>query len=257
MKTIKKSLSKQQALLAIVATIGFSLPMTEAIASATYSVDQDVMASPFFGGADRVRGYDADDRNVHRVSSNNPFGMASPETIYLTFGNADLSSFSGPVHAELTVQSVSGGFNADASSASPFIVSAHAVNANPLTSITDDTNAGGAITWSDFYNNNIESADSAALTSINGFGTVTFDVSAIVNDWISGTNTIQAMALTGANDTSGTDFLHGFLNNSENPGSTYLTVSAVPIPSAVWLMGSGLLGFLGMSRKRNSANLNN
>jgi len=31
---------------------------------------------------------------------------------------------------------------------------------------------------------------------------------------------------------------------------TVSSVSAVPLPAAAWLMGSGLLGLLGFSRKR-------
>lgn len=246
-KTLKAG-KKHHYLLALITTTGLLLSITGAVASSVYTVDQDVMASPFFSGLDRIRGYDADSRNTHRVSSTNPFGTSAAETVYMDFSSADFSSFTGPVHAELTVQSVSGGFNADASAGNPFTVSAHALNAQPLNSIIDDTNAGGTIGWTDFFSNNIEAADSAALTSVNGFGSFTFDVSSIVNDWVLGANTIQSMALTGDNDTSGSDFLHGFLNNSENPGSTYLTVSAVPIPSAIWLMVSGLVGFMGISR---------
>lgn len=34
-------------------------------------------------------------------------------------------------------------------------------------------------------------------------------------------------------------------------GSSELPVSAVPVPTAIWLFGSGLLGLLGISRKKN------
>ncbi len=43
------------------------------------------------------------------------------------------------------------------------------------------------------------------------------------------------------NDISGGEFLHGFANNTETPGSTFLTVTAVPEPTAV------LLGLVGMA----------
>jgi hypothetical protein len=252
MKNIKQSRNQQQSLIAAITALGMAISISSAVASTTYSVDEDVMTSSFFQGANSVRGYAGEGRSVFRVSTNNPFGTQGGETIYLDFGNADFSSFSGTVQAELTVQSAAGGFGGDASAGNPFTVSAHAVNANPIASITDDTNPGGPINWLDFYSNNIETADTAAFTSVDSFGAITFDVSAIVNDWISGSNTIQSLALTGINDTSGNDFLHGFLNNSENAGSSYLTVSSVPIPGAVWLMGSGLIGFMGMARTRKS-----
>jgi hypothetical protein len=139
------------------------------------------------------------------------------------------------------MQSAAGGFGGDASSGNPFTVSAHAVSADPLTSITDDTNPAGPIGWVSFFNNNILPADPAALTAIESFGPVTFDVTAVVNDWIAGTNTVFALAMTGKNDTSGNDFLHGFLNNSEAPGSTFLTVN-VPEPAALLLSIVGLVG---------------
>lgn len=218
--------------------------------AATYAVDEDVMTSAFFGGEDKVRGYAGDARPTFRVATDEAFGVG-PETIYLDFSSIDLSVYTGPITATLTMQSKDGEFGANAGAGNPFTVSAQGVNANPLTSITDDTNPGGAIGWFDFFSNNILAADAAALTAIDGFGSFTFDVTALVSDWISGANTLQFVAMTGNNDTSGNDFLHGFANNTEAPGSTYLTVSAVPVPAAVWLFGSGLLGLVGVARRKS------
>jgi hypothetical protein len=231
--------------------LSLTLGMVSANA-ATYEVGEDVMTSPFFTGTNLVRGYAGDGRAVHRVSSSNPFGLTGAETLYLDFSAVDLSAYSGPVTATLTVTSASGGFGADADAANPFLVSAHAVDADPLSTIADDTNPSGTESWSAFFDNHVLAASTEARTSVDGFGLVSFDVSSIVNDWISGSNSIQFLALTGLYDTSGTDFLHGFVNNSEAPGSTYLSVSAVPVPAAVWLMLSALGGLLGMQRQRCS-----
>ena len=199
-------------------------------------VQEDVMASSFFQGANTVRGYAGDNRPVFRVSTIDPFGTVGAETIYLTFDSAQFSGLTGPVSATLTLQSTDGGFGANAEAGNPFTVSAHAVASDPLTTIIDDTNPGGTKNWIDFYNNDILPADSAALTAVGGFGAVSFDVSAVVNDWLSGANSVFALALTGKNDVSGGEFLHGFLNNTEAPGSTFLTVTAaVPEPSSVAL----------------------
>src|SRR5690606_13936716 len=124
--------------------------------SAAIAPVEDVMASSFFQGTDTVRGYAGDARLTFRVSTNNPFGTTGAETIYLTFDSADFAGYTTPVsQALLTLTSVAGGFNADASSGSPFTVSAHAVSVDPLVNITDDTNPSGTINWLDFYHNNI------------------------------------------------------------------------------------------------------
>jgi hypothetical protein len=213
---------------------------TQLRAAVIIPVQEDVMASSFFQGTNTIRGYAGDNRPVFRVSTTDPFGTVGAETIYLTFDPAQFSGLTGPVSATLTVQSTSGGFGADAGASNPFTVSAHAVASNPLTTIIDDTNPGGTKSWIDFYNSDILAADSAALTAVESFGTISFDVSAVVNDWLSGANTVFALALTGKNDTSGNDFLHGFQNNTEAPGSTFLTVAAVPEPSTVTLMFASL-----------------
>lgn len=237
------------ALVALTAGLGLAQPAL----AVDIAVDQDVMTSSFFQGTDRVRGYAEDNRPVMRVSTDGAFGLSGAETIYLTF-DYDFSTFSGPVLATLTMQSTAGGQNQDAGPGNPFIVSAHGMDADPLASITDNTNPGGTVSWINFYNNHILAADSAAHTAIEGFGTVTFNVSALVNSWIDGTNTVHAIALTGKNDTSGNDFLHGFLNNDNGGvamGYTYLTVTAVPEPEtyAMLLAGLGLTGWM-VRRKR-------
>ncbi|MEM0927600.1 MAG: PEP-CTERM sorting domain-containing protein, partial [Planctomycetota bacterium] len=210
---------------------------------------EDVMTSSFFQGSDQVRGYSGDARPAFRVSSDLAFGVG-PETVYIGFDSADFAAISGPVaSALLNVESTSGGFFADASAGNPFLVSAHAVDADPFTSITDDTNPGGSISASDFFANNILSSEPEAVTSINSFGTFTFDITSIVNDWLDGTNTVFAIALTGKNDpqtaNDGAGFLHGFANNTEAPGSTFI---AIPEPASLALLGMG--GVCLLTRRR-------
>ena len=224
-----------------------------AIATVTIAPDEDVMTSGFFFEPNTVRGYAGEGRNVLRVSTTNAFGVGGAETIYIDFSGFDFAgtfSSAPAVTAVLSVESVSGGFGADAGPDAPFTVSAHGLSEDPLLAITDDTNPSGPTNWLDFFNDEILPADPAALTVVDSFGTVTFDVSALVNDWIAqGPGAIETIALTGINDTSGADFLHGFLNNGENPGSTSLAVTPVPVPGALVLFASALASFSTLRRR--------
>ena len=51
----------------------------------------------------------------------------------------------------------------------------------------------------------------------------------------------DTFGLTGKNDNSGTDFLHGFLNNTEAPGSTFLIINPIPEPA------TGILALVGIA----------
>lgn len=255
---MRKSLSRASAI-ALACAAAFAVSHQSARAADVIPVTEDVMTSSFFTGADLVRGYPGDNRPTFRVSNDNAFGLPGAETIYLYF-DRDFSTYTGPVSAILTVQSISGGFNADASPSNPLLLSAHAVNADPFTSITDNTNPGGTTSWLTFYNNNILAADPAAQTSVSAFGAVNVDVSGIVNSWITGTNTNHFIALTGKNDI-GADVLHGFRNNNDNilgtsSGYSFLTVTAVPEPEtyALLLAGLGLIGACVRRQKRTESN---
>ncbi len=225
---------------------------------------EDVMTSSFFFAPNTVRGYvgtgapGEENRPTFRVSTDGAFGLPGAETIYLQFSAADFTSYTQPVaKAVLTMTSTPGGQGADASSDNPFLVSAHGVNSNPFTSIIDDTNPGGSMSWFTFYNNEILDAAPDASTVVAGFGAIEFNVTSLVNSWISGANDHFYMALTGKNDTSGDQFLHGFLNNSNlgisNLGVTYLTVTAVPEPGS-WTVLLSIGSVIAARRRRTDIN---
>jgi len=224
-------------------------------AATIISPTEDVMTSGFFFSPNFVRGYVGEnDRPTFRVSTTGAFGVSGAETIYIAFDAADFAPFTAPVaSAVLSVQSVDGGFGANAGPGDPFTVSAHGVSADPLTSITDDTNPSGPTNWLDFFNNDILPANRAAQTVVDRFGTVTFDVTSLVNDWLIGANSVFTVALTGKDDRSGADFLHGFANNSNasaNEGFTFLTVNQVPEPAGITAF-LGLLSIVSAMRRRN------
>ncbi|MEM9410133.1 MAG: hypothetical protein AAGA30_03405 [Planctomycetota bacterium] len=194
---------------------------------------EDVMTSAFFTGDDRVRGYLGDGRAIHRVSSDNAFGTG-PETVYIQFDQLDFIDLTPPVDsATLTLTSTDGQFGANAGPGNPFLVSAHGMDEDPLLSITDNTNPSGPIGWFDFFSNNILESNKESLTAIEEFGPVTFDVTTLVNDWLTGMNANYSIAVTAKNDpqtaNGGSGFLHGFVNNTEAPGSTFLTITVEDI----------------------------
>ena len=90
-----------------------------------------------------------------------------------------------------------------------------------------------------------------ALWSVNGF---TFNMTAVsinnqnsINLSLSGTGTVSG---NGFDSTSGTwEFTANATEDSTFTWSSS-TVSAVPVPAAVWLFGSGLLGLVGVARRR-------
>ena len=228
----------------------------EGEASVVISPINSVMTSGFFQGVDQVRGYAGDARPILRASSPAPFGLGQPEGIYFDFTSLDLSDFKEPTSsAILSVTSISGGFNADAGPENPFLISAHGVGINPLLSIEDDTNAIGFMGAVEFEANQILPAISSV--SVDSFGLIEFDVSDLFNDWIAGENLNYFIALTGRNDLSGNDFLHGFSNSSEIPGATFLTVDQIPESSVVISLFVGSLTLFGRrSRVVNSLKLN-
>lgn len=236
-------------------SILLALLLISPVGAVTIPVDQDVMTSAFFQGDNQVRGY-ADEtplRGSHRVASDLAFG-SGPETVYMTFDFDFPGSFSQPIQsATLTVESVPGGFDADASPENPFQMSVHGVSADPLATITDDTNPSGTVSWIDFFDNNILDAASEATTVVTGFGTLEFDVTSLVNSWIDGSNSIHTLALTGKTDTlSDGNVLHGIVNNSSTAEVSHFLTVVVPEPASIMLMGLGLAGFIslyGLRRK--------
>ena len=88
------------------------------------------------------------------------------------------------------------------------------------------------IDFSSFWDGSI---DGLVRVSITGSGSVTFD-----------TDTIEASVGQGVNSSG----VSGNLNF--NPTINSITVSSVPVPAAVWLFGSGLLGFIGIARRKKT-----
>ena len=111
-----------------------------------------------------------------------------------------------------------------------------------------DFNLGG--TWVNSYTTAASSGD-ATGGSISG--TIN-----IIDNW-NGTDFAQGGAFTGT--TSGSNFTASWTSlivggpfngqtGTYNVSGTYAVAPAVPVPAAIWLMGSGLIGLVGVARRR-------
>jgi hypothetical protein len=82
---------------------------------------------------------------------------------------------------------------------------------------------------------------------VDGFATDVAKYSAIVNYSIAGYSPAQAYSITAAVSDCCEDVAPPTLVTAH--GSTTFNVAAVPVPAAAWLLGSGLLGLIGVARK--------
>jgi hypothetical protein len=224
---------------------------TPLIAETTVLTDRDYMTSGFFSMDPAVRG-DNDGRAVNRVSSIQPFGVFQENT-YLEFNDNDWSAFGGPVDSAIfRIEVVSGGFGADSDSETPFDISVHSVTQDPWTTI-DPSLFTGVGSYQDFVNNELTSGSVVSTTTVAGNGVYEWDITALVNDWITNgdANFAQTIALSGILDTSGGTFLQGLVN-STNPGLTGAETlgQIVIVPAPAGMISFAAFGIIATRRRR-------
>lgn len=120
------------------------------------------------------------------------------------------------------------------------------------TNVLTDDGAGGVILdfsgWGVTWNGitRIDMSAGAWEGNLDGQAIVTCAVDCAESD----TYTLQYSATVPLNDASG---FGGVMYNFYLTGTVGAAVSAVPVPAAVWLFGSGLIGLAGVARRRKSA----
>jgi hypothetical protein len=199
---------------------------------------------------------------------NSPAGIAGPDAALATFlsgltaGDNVQYSFIAGDHSTHNENSGSQRFlftsTLDLSGGTPYGTSTAFSNSNINQSAT---NLSSFVTW---INSNCLSGNTCA----SGWGDssplgTTSGGKGAPNSWISANfangaalGTASTMYMAGTNGAGlaslGNTYIGGMLDVSST-GVISVTNSAVPVPAAVWLFGSGLLGLLGIGRRRVAA----
>jgi hypothetical protein len=148
---------------------------------------------------------------------------SNTDPIDLTLSATSFGSANGTSYNDL---SIGGGFNWDCSIAH--------------SSVADMNGSGNMYIW-DYPNFSIDFSDSYEydVTLIPGYG---YTFSANLTIWANMPNMGSGEASNGSSlDPTGLSFVFNLPTE----------IPAVPIPSAVWLLGSGLIGIMGIRRKFN------
>ena len=215
----------------------FAVPLSSGAATITAPVDVDTYYM-FMGGSSY--GYPV--RDV--VKTYDPGVMTC--TGLLRF---DLSGLSGVaaddiISAEFKFYAQSHSYGAPAGTT--IYSSIHALDESVI--LTEDVDADGrGIIHGYNRPNNVGDAFTGASTGTDTWGYA--DITDILKDWVSGdliNNGIEFADLADADGYS----VHFTSIQGDAAYHPYLEVTTVPIPGAVYLLGSGLLGLLGFRRKK-------
>lgn len=200
------------------------LTLQSAHATVTLAVSRDEMSSGFLFGSPSLRGGgEASSRNLNAVSAPLPFGVRGERT-YLSFSTFTPSSFSGPIaQATLRLETLERGFGlAPPSEDEPFQVSIHALSQGPRE--IDAMATEGEQSLGYFEENHY--GEVIATQALNGFGIAEWDLTSLVNAWISEANTVFALAITGSDAVNG-DHAIGIYN------STWAVLDGQQVPEIV------------------------
>jgi len=124
------------------------------------------------------------------------------------------------------------------------------------TSTGGNGDMGAFVTWGvtvgTVGDGNISLSSFTSVTDLYTIGGWQLDLATMaITDQTASLLTLEGTGLLSGNGFDATDVNWTFSAN--DIGSSYsMTITAVPVPAAVWLFGSGLLGLVGVARRKNS-----
>jgi hypothetical protein len=236
------------------------------------NVSGDVLLyGAIYNGANIVDGYIGDTA----VTVDSVVGGTKPGT----FDSTALNTFLADATAGTTVMwSVIGGGAKPSDGSIEFVTTTKTGTFNP--NISGSAVSGwvqglseniGVINGNVFTTSSQTEANTTNLSQINGIG---YNPASAVNDaqnWF-GNNEPNFTTSAGGTGSYGATTLYAvtgpaslwgqngnvtsakaFTVSLTSAGLTYTAISAVPLPAAVWLLGSGLLGLVGVARRKSAA----
>ncbi len=223
------------------------LTLQSAHATITLTVSRDEMSSGFLFEAPSLRGgQEASSRNVNEVSAPLPFGVRGDRT-YLSFPTFTPTSFTGTIaKATLRLETLERGFGlVSPSEEEPFQVSIHAFSQSPneIDAMVTEGEQSLGYFEENYYGDVIDAmvtegeqslgyfeenyyGDVIDTQELTGFGIVEWDLTSVVNAWISGANAVFALAITGSDSVSA-DHAIGIYN------STWALLDGQQVPEIV------------------------
>ena len=213
-------------------------------------VARDYMSSGFFfpSSQDFYRGDESSSiRSANRVSSPIISGITG-ENAYFEF-DFDGLGFTEPVQQALFRVEVVPGFFADPTPGNPAEVSLHSLSADPLDAV-DDTISSGPGSWLEFRANEITTGSIVSTTSVTGLGVFDWDITDLVNEWITNgdTNVAYSLAASTLLDPDA-ESSAAFVNSTWN-GLTDEVTARIIIPAPASALVFGLAGLTAARRRR-------